>query len=259
MADPLTTQADELAGYFTPLAQAIKTGNLSDYAWIKSCNRTAPDVRLNVYVSGYRQRLIEALRGEYPLVRKLTGATAFDLFALGYVEAMPPHSYTLYDLGQGFAHYLEMSRPALAENDALSLVPSALARIERAKAEVARASGLENIPTGWSGDPVLERLFAWANTSRARHFRCPDSVRLLHLPFDFTAVLAAPDSESLPLPYDNSSYLAVARLDYHIQFHHLTDWQFAWLQAASGGAVPLPDVTADFAHQAQLAGLIVPV
>src|SRR3954468_429825 len=81
-------------------------------ARVRDGNRLTAEARVGIYAGGYRLRLIECLRAEYPLLRRLAGPPAFDLFAQGYIAARPSRSYTLYDFGAGFADYLEASRPA---------------------------------------------------------------------------------------------------------------------------------------------------
>jgi hypothetical protein len=167
------------------------------------------------------------LRTEYPVLAALAGPTAFDLFAQGYIAAHPSCSYTLYDFGAGFADYLERSRPSGAA-DAVEAIPAALARIERAKAEVLRARGVERtassaVPAGL--DPIAELLglrVCWR----------PDSVRLLSLPFDFTATLAAAARTEAPqMPARAATLIAVARVNYRVECYRLEEWQFVWLSS----------------------------
>src|SRR4051794_41888837 len=74
-------------------------------------------------------------------------------------------------------------------------------------------------------------------------YRRPDSVRLLALPFDFTATLTSPEGEEAPAwPQPVPSLLAVARNDYRVSFHALEPRQFEWLAGlpagGPGGAPP---------------------
>lgn len=199
-------------------------------------NRLTAEDRVNIYAQGYRQRLIECLESEYPLLRALAGPTAFGLFAQGYLAARPSRSYTLYDFGAGFADWLEASRPSAGAQD-VSAIPAALARIERTKAEVHRARGIErNEARAWPGiEPAIAEVLALATP---RRWWRPDSVRLLALPFDFSEMLASGDP--VP-PQAELSLLAVARAHYRVTCHSLEPWQFDWLSmlpSDPGGAVP---------------------
>ncbi|MEI9927235.1 MAG: DNA-binding domain-containing protein [Sphingomonas sp.] len=200
-------------------------------------NRLTAEARLGIYAQGYRLRLLECLRTEYPVLAALAGPTAFDLFAQGYIAAHPSRSYTLYDFGADFAEYLEAARPAGdGDPQALDAVPAALARIERAKAESHRARGVEEEP-GVGFDPALVALLGFD-----RAYRRPDSLHLLELPFDFTETLAAAErKEPPPLPAFAPSRVAVARAHYRVECHALEAWQYAWLASlpdANGACGP---------------------
>src|SRR5689334_9473950 len=58
----------------------------------------APDIkanRLGIYIDGYRMRLIQAIRSDYPATLWLLGGKAFDQQALTYIEANPPQGFNL--------------------------------------------------------------------------------------------------------------------------------------------------------------------
>jgi hypothetical protein len=211
------------------MQDAILEGTRDDArTHVRGDDRLTAEARLGIYAAGYRLRLIECLRFEYPLLARLAGPTAFDLFAQGYVDAHPSRSYTLYEFGAGFADYLDRARPkGDGDPHAPEAVPAALARVERARAEVLRARGLE----GAEAPPERPALLAMTGLA-ARGYRRPDSVRLLSLPFDFTETLAAPDGEGPPAwPRPIPSLLAVARIDYRLVGHALERWQYDLLAA----------------------------
>jgi hypothetical protein len=189
-------------------------------------NRLTAEDRIHIYARGYRQRLVECLEAEYPLLAALAGPTAFGLFAQGYIAAQPSRSYTLYDFGAGFADWLEAARPPGGAQD-VSAIPAALARIERTKAEVHRAEGIERLaPPSWPGiEPAIAEVLALAEP---RRWWRSDSVRLLALPFDFSEMLASGDP--IP-PRGEAMLLAVARAHYRVACHPLEPWQFDWLVA----------------------------
>lgn len=206
------------------MQDAILAGSERDArAHVRGDNRLTAEDRLQIYTRGYRQRLIECLENEYPLLAALAGPTAFQLFAQGYVAARPSHSYTLYDFGADFAAWLDAARPPGGAQD-VGAIPAALARIERAKAEVLRARGTERPAPDWPGiDPAIAELL---DLARGRLWWRPDSVRLLALPFDFSEMLAS--GEPVP-PRPEAMLLAVARADYRVSCFPLEPWQFDWL------------------------------
>lgn len=196
---------------------------------IRNGNRLTAEARLGIYASAYRQRLFETLEAEYPILADLAGPTAFELFARGYIAATPSQSYTLYDFGTGFADYLEAARPE-GDAQAPEAVPGALARVERARAEVLRARGTEQasaLQPGGGLDPVLAGMLGLTGGHAL-----PDSVRLLSLPFDFTPTLAAVERGEAAVPPDlTPSFVAVSRVHYRLEVHRLEPWQYEWLSA----------------------------
>ncbi len=190
---------------------------------VRGDNRLTAEDRIHIYARSYRQRLIECLESEYPLLAALAGPTAFQLFAQGYIAAHPSRSYTLYDFGVHFADWLDAARPP-GSPQAVEAIPGALARIERTKAEVHRARGVEGNAPAWPGiDPAIAELLALAGGQR---FYRPDSMRLLVVPFDFSEMLAS--GEPIP-PTPDPMLLAVARANYRVACLPLEPWQYDWL------------------------------
>lgn len=184
--------------------------------------------RIGIYARSYVQRLVECLRVEFPVLRALIGDQVFDLFVGGYLSAHPPTSYSLYDLGAGFADYLAATcpnpHPGRGTPEAL---PASLARLERALAEAERAAGVEN-------DSPTHHPFDVVGLLRQPDARLasPPSVKLLCLDFDFAPTLAELHAgRRPPLPTPRECFVAVARARYRVRTHTLEPWQYAWLMA----------------------------
>jgi len=217
---------------------------------VRGNNRLTAEAQLGIYAQAYRLRLLECLRTEYPVLAALAGPTAFDLFAQGYIAAHPSQSYTLYDFGAGFADYLERARPAGdGTPQTVEAIPAALARIERAKAEVQRARGIERdgpgVPeTGF--DPVMTSILG-LGVSAAKAWRRPDSVRLLTLPFDVTETLASAERGEAPVfPVAGQSHFVVSRVQYRVECRRLELWQYDWLAGLPcEEAESIPDMSLD--------------
>ncbi|HEY5724164.1 MAG TPA: DNA-binding domain-containing protein [Allosphingosinicella sp.] len=189
-------------------------------ALIRESGALRPEARLAIYAEGYKARLIESLGGEFPALKCLVGESVFALFATGYIAARPPGHFSLYALGAGFADHLEATKPPGEE----TALPAQLARLERARAEVQRAEGLERL-----GDGVIA---AGSALTPGLRLRVPDSVRLLRLGFDFRPLIAAADAGDPPVvPERREAWLAVARMGYRVALHALEPWRFAWLEA----------------------------
>jgi hypothetical protein len=197
---------------------------------LRGSSTLSADERLDIYARSYVVRLAECLRAEFPVLRALIGAPTFDLFAGGYLSARPPSSPSLYDLGAGFADYLDATRPQPRSGPGtVEALPSSLARLERAVAESSRARGPEDARCAVD-------LAALLYDPRAR-LRTPVSLQLLHLDFDFTGAFEAAHAGRRPQPPEpRDTLVAVARSRYRVSVHMLDPLQFAWLEALRGCA-----------------------
>jgi hypothetical protein len=185
--------------------------------------------RVAIYARAYRARLLDCLRGEYPALRLLVGDTVFDLFAEGYLAACPPMHFSLYELGARFAAHLDATRPPEESGTgAPTALPAALARLERARAEVQRARGVEgNSAPLASGDAAL---------LPGMRLRLPDSVRLMRLDFDFLPLIEAADSGGGAIvPEARPASIAVTRSRYRVKLLELEPWRYSWLEALASG------------------------
>ncbi len=103
--------------------------------------------RLQVYANAYFVRLLECLREEFVALHTILGQETFDAFAFQYLQADPPHSYTLGELGANFPRFLRENQPA---EDLAADVPTwshlliDLARLERLYSEIFDGPGTEN-------------------------------------------------------------------------------------------------------------------
>jgi hypothetical protein len=177
--------------------------------------------RLGLYARGYRARLLECLRGEYPALRALMGDPVFELFADGYLAAHPPASPSLHELGASFPDWLRAGRPDAAPGSVEAL-PASLARLERAWSQALRAPGPERL--GPVPDDLLLRP--------GGRLRLPGSTRLLRLDFDFLPLMAATAAGAeAPSPVAGETLTVVARSRYRVALHSLTPGRFAWLEA----------------------------
>jgi len=201
------------------------------HARIAGDARLGPERRFAIYAGGYRSRLAETLRDEYPALRLLVGDTVFGLFAESYIAARAPRHFSLYDYGAGFADHLEATRPREGGGP-LATLPAAVARLERARAEVERAEGVER--NGASP------LMADAALLPGLTLKLPDSVRLLQSDFDLVPLIEASDrGGKAVVPEPGRSPIAVSRILYRVRLQKLEPWHHAWLAAlgSHGGEV----------------------
>ena len=186
-----------------------------------------PEARLHIYARGYGLRLTECLRADFPVLHAMVGPQVFNLFATAYLTKHRSRSPSLFELGAGFADYLEATRPAEgAGRGTLEAIPASLARLERAMSEVSRAPGPETERNYAPMTPAILLL-----TPGVR-LRLPDTVKLLRLDFDFTAAVAAAERGERPAqPPAQEVCVAVARSHYRVDVHTLEPARFAWLEA----------------------------
>lgn len=190
---------------------------------ISGDGRLGPEGRIAIYAGGYRSRLLESLQNEFPALRLLVGDTVFELFARSYIAAHPPRHFSLYDYGARFADHLEATRPAEGSGP-LAGLPAAVARLERARAEVQRAEGTERHDRSWL--PAETALLPGLK------LRLPDSVRLLRLDFDLLPLIEASESGGQAVvPEPGESLVAVVRSGYRVRQLGLEPWRHAWLEA----------------------------
>jgi hypothetical protein len=193
-------------------------------ALLEGDERLGAGARLAIYARGYRARLVENLRAEYPALRRLAGDTAFDLFAADYVAANPSRAPSLYDFGARFADHLAGRAPAEAlEQGSPLAIPAQLARLERARAEASRAMAEESDALPITADLVF---------LPGARLRIPAAVRLLRLGFDFAPLIEAVDRGLPAAPPDPAEIrVAVSRIGWAVRMTVLEEWQMAFLEA----------------------------
>lgn len=190
--------------------------------------------RLRIYWRGYRLRLLESMRGLHPGLVHLLGDEVFDGFAMDYLGAHPPTSYTLFRLDEGFVDHLAATRPPDRPQDRRTGWPDLiidLARLERILTEVMEGPGTED-------GPVLrpDDLPGPAAMARLRLAVAP-CVRLASLAFPANEYLAAVRrGEDPPCPRRRPARLVVSRSDYQVTMRELSPADHRALRALSGGA-----------------------
>jgi hypothetical protein len=252
MAEPdLATLQHWMQSRIVTDALPRETASLAAAINVREAIRSSADLpakaRLRIYARGYVLRLIECLRADFPVLHAMVGTQVFDLFATAYLTQHQSRSPSLFELGAGFADFLEATRPEEgAGRGSLQAIPASLARLERAMSEVSRAVGPE---THRGYELMAPAILLLAPGTR---LRLPASVRLLRLDFDFAAALAATDRGERPAqPPAQEVSVAVARSHYRVQVHTLEPARFAWLEALGHGGA---DVLEAVAQAREIAG-----
>lgn len=106
------------------LQQALQAHVLDTACATPACIAKTPHIdwqrRIEIYTSGYRLRLIEALTTDYPVLNTMLGAEDFAALASDYIDAHPSRHFSLRWFGQSLAQFLTRvaayrARPLLAE------------------------------------------------------------------------------------------------------------------------------------------------
>jgi hypothetical protein len=210
--------------------------------------------RLRVYADGYRERLLECLRTEYPGLQALLGNDLFTFFARAYIAQHPPHTRTLYDLGAGFPAFLartQRGRHSGDEQRRQLVFAVELARLERACTDIALAEGLETAAHDspvWGAAPFGSPEVVLAVPATTRVF-------LMHHGLDAFAPFLAHREEhaedaAQPLASDEPhAFIAIWRHRYRMVRREVEPWQFFVLRATARRPRPLIDCAASAARR----------
>ena len=200
-----------LAAIMHPAGVAAGAQSDVDEVILPSLQQTAAE-RLAVYSHAYFARLLEVLRELFPCVRYAVGDELFDEFAVGYLVAHPPASYTLHHLADHFADYLEATRPKDDEQFAFIVD---LARLEHAIDQVFDGPGPEDLPP-----PDPQKL-------AAGDIRLIPGFRLSAYRFPASSYFTAWKAGDQPAwPEPAEQYVALMRRDYIVRRYELTREQY---------------------------------
>jgi hypothetical protein len=78
-------------------------------ATLKTNPKIAPERQMGIYIEGYRIRLTQAIRSDYPTLLALLGEKEFDRLALLYIESNPPTHFNLDRYPHAFAAFVHDS------------------------------------------------------------------------------------------------------------------------------------------------------
>jgi hypothetical protein len=183
--------------------------------------------RLGIYTYAYRARLLETLGNDYPGLRELAGADAFEQLGRGYIESTPSRYWNVRWYGGALAEYLANTPPwsaqiALAEMAAfewhIGLAFDAGDETVVDVAEVARVA-----PEDW---PQL-RLRLHASLQRQTLNCNVNEIRR-----------AVDHAEAVPAlhPFEPAQPWVVWRKDLSVRYRRLEDDEAAALDAIAEGA-----------------------
>ena len=204
---------------------------------IRPSRALTSDVRLEIYVDAYYERLLECLREEFIATRHATGDELFDALAFGYLQRYPSQSYTLAQLGDQFAQFLIDSRlhaqaaPAGAPETWNEFVVE-LATFERLQREVFDAPGTEEMAVLDSDRLARIPPGEWPTVMLV----AAPCLRLCAFAHPVHEYWRAVRDEQQPVaPAPRTTYLAINRRAYVLERHELVGEQHALLTALVAG------------------------
>ena len=206
---------------------------------VRSTRRFSASERLSVYANAYYARLLECLGESFPVLKHALGEDTFNEFAFGYLQTYPSRSYTLNRLGEGFARYLDETRPRSSGTEPLGpdwpdfLID--LARLEWVIGQVFDGPGLEQ------EDPLdYESLQAIAPDQwpQAR-LKLAVCLKLLQFSYPindyYTEARRASEGEEIPLPEARRQFVAISRREYVVRRYELSEPQYRLLESLQAG------------------------
>ena len=192
--------------------------------------------RRDVYNNGYYARLLECMQSFFPCLLYALGEEVFNQFTMSYLQAHPPHAYTLNRLADRFVEHLNATRPR--DDEAHDLPPDwpefliDLARMELAIDQVFDGPGIEGGEVLEPDDLVDTDPNSWASV----RLELSPCVRLLKFRFPVNDYYTEFRRENEPSPPDpQETYLALSRIRFVVHRFPIDPLQFQLLAALHSG------------------------
>jgi hypothetical protein len=224
----LELQSRVAAAIMAPVAPAGREiGTL-----VKPNDRLTAAERIEIYRISYWQRLLDSLRDDFPGLRAVLGARAFDRLAKAYFSDLPSQSFTMRDLGSRLEAWLR-EHPGFGGGDvalALDMIRLEWAHIEAFDAAEAKPLGPEDLL-----EPGPELRLGLQPHLSLLDLRYPvDDLRIRVLEPSIVrrllSKLRRPDAPCKPV------FLAVHRVDFTVYYRRLEADEFRILDDLRHGA-----------------------
>lgn len=208
--------------------RAEEAWNLNAQELVKGDERVSRETRIGVYAVGYMLRLLECMQADLPSLYAFWGPSLFDLFGRSYILQHPSQSYSLFDLTAGFADFLDRTRPPEElidrENSIQYAIPAELVRMERARLTAILSKGTEGTQTF----PALNffSFFSGEETRLQAHPALQLLIQKMPLVNLYRQLM---QGEEPLIPDFHTSYVAVTRIHFRIQFYEISEQQFHFL------------------------------
>jgi hypothetical protein len=205
------------ADYLLSGAQTIRKS-------IKPSNKADIDTLLGVYRHAYSARLVEILGNDFPGLKALAGAEAFDKLARAYIAAHPSRGFSVRTIGRSLTEFLARTPPYAARR-----MLADMARFEWAMAHAFDAANAEPIGIEhMAGVPAP----AWPSIRLDFH---PSAMRVSMQTAVPTAWAAQNNGEPLADPVEDHRDWLLWRQDLDVKFRPLDQDESAALATAMAG------------------------
>ena len=181
------------------------------------------DFRLGIYANAYVSRLIEALESDYPVLRAMTGETAFYDLCRVYIQQHPSTYTSLRWFGKDLPEFLKNTD---------ELFPAEMAGFEWALVDAFNAADQSNVTEGDMAQVAPEK---WPEL----RFEFHPSVRIVQFQWNILPIWQAhKENRVLPAPekLPESETCLLWRQELKTQFRTLESDEAAVLSAAQQGA-----------------------
>ncbi len=170
-----------------------------------------------IYSEGYRIRLIQSIRSDYPILLKLLGDKLFDEQTLSYIENMPPASYNLDYYPHRFADFISKNYTDKFAGELATLEASIAKIFMLPDSEGFSANSFSKISSENFGDMIFNLRIACS----LLEFSYPVNDWL-------TSARAMPNLPEIPA--ENKNFLVVVRHNNEVYRHNLNEPEFIILQ-----------------------------
>ncbi len=222
--------------------------NIQTHQLLRPNSYLNPTQALAIYQRAFTARLLDCLRADFPILRQHLGDQLFHQFATEYLKAFPPNSYSLFDLGEHFADYLQQTCPDLSSLDEadqmIYLLPIEIATAERMRVSALRAKGTEGLTLLEPDYHHLPQLKRISLTSPEVCSVMTAQASLLHL---LNQNSIEQNSEGC-----RRIYLAISRCNYRVTTDPIEQWQYDFLRVlneAHPSSIFLEDLIARLANR----------
>lgn len=214
-------------------AEAMAAGN----------DRLSPTMQLEIYREQFFLRHLEVLRDDFRAIAHALGAEAFESLARAYLEAYPPRSFSLRDLGRDLATFVAHAAPWSSDSLLLELARTEWAFVEAFDAPDAPLLDLASVAAlsedEWQAvrivlQPAVQRLFL--------SYPAHDLRLAVRAAGEDPALLAA-----IGRPPPSPAHVVIFRGPERLQCLDIEPLAFALLEELAGGA-PLGEACERVAH-----------